>query len=329
MRVAIPHGHIGLWDGSSRYITDVAGLFASHGHAVTVFSESCARQLPEGVASRQLQQLGDDDEFDLLYGSDLRVLPALFERSARFFYAPLDVLASSATLERWALDRCERLLRFTVPAVEILERTYAVPLRAKSLVAVYVSLDSEGLPEPLYPRPQPAQLLWVGRLIPSKNVGFLIRAAALLRTADWQLVIAGDGPDRQALERQTQQLGLQGQVEFCGHEAALGPRFDSASLFLTASRQEHYSLTLMEAYAHGLPCIGLAPDGEQIFNAIPEQIVHGRTGLVVRHERELAQAVDELLGDEERRQQMARRGWQRKQNEFTNERFWQALQGAL
>lgn len=330
MNIAFAHGHIGSWDGSSRYIVDVAQLFRAHGHQVTVFCDECTRELPAGLVVRPLGELGPDERFDLAYGSDLALLPALVERSERFFYAPLDVLATSPELERWALQRCDRLLRFTQPAVDILERTYDLPLQHKSLVTVFVSQEYEALPPPIFERPRPAQLLWVGRLIPSKNVGFLLRAVALLTSTDWQLVIAGDGPERQSLEDLCEQLDITHKVEFCGHEVDLSPRFETASLFLTASRQEHYSLTVMEAYSRGIPCLGLGRDSEaSIFNACNEQILERRTGYVIHSEQELAQRIDELLGDEPRRRAMAQRGWERKLDEFTNERFWQALHAAL
>lgn len=329
MNVALAHGDIGAWDGSSRYIVDVAELFAQHGHDVSLFCDHCSRELPAGIVARALSGLQPGERFDLLYGSDLALLPTLAEHASRFFYTPLDVLASSPERERWALQNCDRLLRFTRPAVDLLERTYDLPLQHKSLVAVYVSQEYERLAAPRFDRPKPAQLLWVGRLLPAKNVGFLIRAAALLNSPDWRLVIAGDGPERQALQDLARHLGLDERVDFCGHEADLSRRFDSASLFLTASRQEHYSLTVMEAYSRGLPCLGLASDGEQIFNACDEQILDGRTGYVVRNERELAERIDELLRDEDTRFAMAQRGWHRKQDEFTNEHFWTALQTAL
>lgn len=329
MKVALAHGEIGPWDGSSRYIVDVAAMFAANGHEVSLFCERCSRQLPEGIVPRPLSGLQPGERFDLLYGSDLDLLPALAERATRFFYAPLDVLAASPERERWALQRCERVLRFTHRAVQLLERTYGLLLQHKSLVAVYVSQEYERHAAPRFRRPRPAQLLWVGRLIPSKNVGFLIRSAALLMSNDWRLVIVGDGSERAALREQSDDLDLGDQVEFCGHEADLSGRFDSASMFLTASLQEHYSLTVMEAYSRGLPCLGLAPDDGQVFNACDEQILNGVTGYVVSDESDLAWRIDELLEDEDTRLGMAQLGWQRKRDKFTSEHFWAALQAAL
>jgi len=329
VRVAIAHGELGAWDGSSRYIVDVAELFARHGHQVSLLCRRCARELPAGLRVQRPDELAAGQRFDLLYGSDLELLPELAPRAARFFYAPLDVLAACPERERWALQHCQRLLRFTRGAVTLLERAYDLPLRAKSLVAVYVSRAYEQLPEPTLQRPSPPELLWIGRLIPSKNVAFLIRAAARLQAPSWRLVIAGDGPERPALQALAQRLGLAGRVQFLGHEPDLSARLARACLLLTASRREHYSLTLMEAAAHGVPCIGLAPDGDMVINACDEQIIHGRTGYLIADEGDMSRRIDELLCHEPRRAVMAHRAWERKRDAFTLDGFWDALQAGL
>jgi len=329
VRVAVAHGDLGAWDGSSRYIADVAGLFAEDGHEVSLICHRCTRELPAGLVPRHPDELAADERFDLLYGSDLGLLAALEPRANRFFYAPLDVLGSSRDLERWALQRCDRLLRFTHAAVDILERTYDMELHAKSVIAVYVSRAFEDLPEPRWARSTPPELLWVGRLIDTKNVAFLVRAVALLESPAWRLVIVGDGPERSALEQQVERADLAGYVQFVGHAPDSSPYFTSASLFLTASTSDHYSLTLMEAASHGVPCIGLAPDGSQIFNACDEQILDGLSGYLVSDEQQMARRIDGLLNDESARVAMARRAWERKNDEFSVQRFWTAVEAAL
>ncbi|MFZ1428228.1 MAG: glycosyltransferase family 4 protein [Geminicoccaceae bacterium] len=61
-------------------------------------------------------------------------------------------------------------------------------------------------------------LVFAGRLIPRKGVAFLLDAVAMLkaRHAGLNLTIAGDGPERGALETRCQQLGIGPQVTFTG-----------------------------------------------------------------------------------------------------------------
>ncbi len=320
------HDRLGAWDGSSRYIVDVAELFLLHGHEVVLVSRQCERALPPGLQRLRPEQL---TPVDLVYGSDLALLREVQHLAKRFFYAPLDALAADAALERWALEACDRVLRFTPAALSLLERTYDMCLKSKALLAVYVSRAFEDSPRPEFQRPRPAQLLWVGRLIPSKDVAFLLRAVARLSSSAWTLRVVGDGPCRAELELQCAQLGIAAEVQFEGHLADVAECFRSASVFLTASRSEHYSLTLLEAAAHGVPCIGLQPDGESIINACPEQIVAGHTGYIVRDEDEMARRVEQLLTDEATRRVLAENAWSRKQREFPLEAFWKALESAV
>jgi len=70
---------------------------------------------------------------------------------------------------------------------------------------------------PHAPRQGPLQLIYVGRLVPYKACDLAIRAAApLLRTGRARLNIVGDGPERRALERLAEDLGIDDAVAFRG-----------------------------------------------------------------------------------------------------------------
>jgi glycosyltransferase involved in cell wall biosynthesis len=293
--------------------------------------------------------------FDVLLGSDLlllKPLAALHGPGVRFIYTPLSMIAPIeirsyqlgglrgaigvwlyGRLQRWALERCDRVVRFTPSAMRALERYYGLDLSAKELVAVYVSREFEAAPEaaaPIsYERPRPAELLWVGRLVKSKNVDFLLRAAARLRSSDWVLKVCSDGPERPALEALAGTLGIAARVRFLGAVNDLNAEYRTASLLLTGSVLEQYSLTVMEAYSFGVPCIGLRPDWQTVFNSNEDQIVDGVTGFVVGNEQEMADRIDNLLADESRRQGMAREALAMKQRGFDFETFYHQLSAAL
>jgi glycosyltransferase involved in cell wall biosynthesis len=294
--------------------------------------------------------------FDAILGSDLLFLRALVDqagRETRLVYTPLSMIAPLEIasyqldrmrswtgarlyhrLQRWALRRADRVVRFTPGALRALESYYSTDLTAKRVVAVYVSREFDGTSATAigdgtsFERPRPRELLWIGRLVRSKRVDFLLRAASRLRSKDWVLRICSDGPERQSLEAQAVTLGLGAKVEFLGSVKDVAELYSRASIFLTASVLEQYSLTLMEAYAFGVPCIGIRPDWETVFNSNEDQIVDGVTGFVVDDETEMADRIDELLADEDKRQEMARRCLAMK-HQYGFEEYYQLLKATL
>lgn len=318
-RVLVVAPRLGPDDGTSRVLADVAELLAEEGCAVDVACPACDRALPAGVMRR-----APDGRYDVVCGSDPGMLLAHAARAGRVVYAPLDLLAADGAAEREALARCDALWRFTPGAVRVLEDEYGLALADKGVVAPYVTRAFEDA-EPPASRPAPPRLLWVGRLIETKDVAFLLRAVARLRTAAWRFDVCGDGPERPALEETARALDIADRVVFRGFVRDLRPSYEAASLFLTASRLEHFSLTLVEAYAFGVPCLGRRPDGARVRNACAEQILDGETGYLFTTEHELAARVDELLTDEPKRAVFGRAGRARKDRDFSFSVFRRAL----
>ena len=106
-------------------------------------------------------------------------------------------------------------------------------------------------------------VLYVGRVAHEKNIGFLLDAFVELRRAQPQalLVIAGEGPARQSLYTQVQQLGLARDVAFVGYldrERGLADCYAAAAAFVFASRTETQGLVLLEAMAQGCAVVSTA-----------------------------------------------------------------------
>ena len=130
-----------------------------------------------------------------------------------------------------------------------------------SLIPNFPALpDGPKLDRGSYGTPDDAPLaLALGRLHPNKGLDILIRAA---ETVPGLFVwIAGEGPERETLQRLTDELGLGGRVKF------LGWRNDRASLFKTAdvcvypSREEPFGNVVVEAWASGTPLLTTASTG--------------------------------------------------------------------
>lgn len=109
------------------------------------------------------------------------------------------------------------------------------------------------------PRPPGSTMLCAGRLEPVKGFDILIAAFAEIADAlpDARLVIAGEGSEREALERQADDAGVSGRIDFAGFldREALRAAYREADLFVMPSRSEGFPIALLEAMATGLPFV--------------------------------------------------------------------------
>ncbi|HTU84579.1 MAG TPA: glycosyltransferase family 4 protein [Solirubrobacteraceae bacterium] len=137
-------------------------------------------------------------------------------------------------------------------------------------------------------------VLCVGRLHNAqKRLSDVMRAVALLPDT-WRLRIAGNGPDRPTLERLSEELGLQGRVEYLGFVSEgtkLRDLYRSASVVALPSAYEGLPMVLLEAMSCGTPVVG------SDIPAIAEVIERGRTGILVPvgDPRRLAEALSEAV----------------------------------
>jgi teichuronic acid biosynthesis glycosyltransferase TuaC len=144
----------------------------------------------------------------------------------------------------------------------------------------------------------PLLLVTVGHLVARKRHADVLRAMALLRDRRPGLRsrIVGDGPERGALQRLADDLGIAGRVEFTGrleHAEALR-RAREGSLFVLPSVDEAFGVAYVEAMAAGLPAIGCSGEPG------PEEIAAAGGGirLVAAGDTEaLADEIDALAGD--------------------------------
>ena len=102
----------------------------------------------------------------------------------------------------------------------------------------------------------------MGRLSPEKGFDLLIDAFARLAAqhADWRLEIAGEGPERDALQRQIDAAGLQPQVQLVGWVSDPERFLSRSALFVMSSRYEGFPVALLEAMACGVPVISFDCD---------------------------------------------------------------------
>jgi glycosyltransferase involved in cell wall biosynthesis len=114
--------------------------------------------------------------------------------------------------------------------------------------------------------PQRPVALFVGRVAHEKNIDFLVRMLARLRTKvpDVLLIIAGEGPAESHIRQLVSSLGLDANVLFKGYmdrTTTLLDCYNAADAFVFASRTETQGLVLLEAMAQGTPVVSTAVMG--------------------------------------------------------------------
>jgi 1,2-diacylglycerol 3-alpha-glucosyltransferase len=151
-------------------------------------------------------------------------------------------------------------------------------------------------------------VLNVGRVAFEKNLDFLLRMHAQVCRLNPRalLVIAGEGPARNALQKQAAQLGIAAQCLFVGNldrEQGLNDCYAAADVFVFASRTETQGLVLLEAMAQGRPVVSTACLGTR------SVLARGSGACVVDEiESEFATAVISVLADKGRARAMGEKG---------------------
>lgn len=169
-------------------------------------------------------------------------------------------------------------------------------------------------------------LLSVGHMTARKGFDLVLEALALLHAPDLSLVIAGDGEEREALERQAERLGLRGRVFFPGAvlNRDLPDWYSAADLFVLASSREGWPNVLCEAQAMGLPVVATRVWG------VPEIVDSPSLGILVeeRTTEALRRALEQALQTSWDRAHIEARGRQRTWDQVS-EKLRPILEGAL
>lgn len=198
-------------------------------------------------------------------------------------------------LDRWSLPRAlglvtvcgpfrDQLVGRGIESGRIIVRHNAVQPFERPPEAVLASAD--------VPRDMPL-LVQIGRLSHEKGHLDLLAALASLRALRWHLVIVGEGPERNAIERAVASLGLQDRVTLAGHQNDVRPYLAMARIFVMPSHSEGSPNAMLEAMSAGVPVVASAVGG------IPELVLDGYSALLgpARDPGHLASRLERLLGD--------------------------------
>jgi glycosyltransferase involved in cell wall biosynthesis len=171
-------------------------------------------------------------------------------------------------------------------------RLFAISANVAGRVESSTGLKAEVLPHP----PQALEyrcddygdfVLSVNRLDRAKRIDLLLEAVA--RDGSLEVVIAGDGPDRERLERLAQDRGLDGRARFTGRitEAELADLYAHCLAVYYAPVDEDYGMVPLEAFLSEKPVLTTTDAGGPL-----EVVSDGSTGLVVTPDAaEIARAL--------------------------------------
>ncbi|MFC0396822.1 glycosyltransferase family 4 protein [Paraburkholderia rhizosphaerae] len=146
-------------------------------------------------------------------------------------------------------------------------RTVVLSFFAMSLLRTHgLAAKAAVVPNPYQPGPQPGErlalpanehiVLVMGRLVPGKGILESVRALSHL-PASYRMIVAGDGPLRNQIEKEAVLLGLAGRVEFPGWVSGGDKEvlLRRASVFCLPSTVDSFGMSFIEAQCHDVAIV--------------------------------------------------------------------------
>jgi glycogen(starch) synthase len=216
--------------------------------------------------------------------------------------------AASRRILRLALRRADAITACSAQTLAEAEGWFGEPFGPRSSV-IHNGVDPGELRRAA-PHGEPEPYVFaIGRHVPQKGFDILIRAFAQLveRPAfRHQLLLAGDGAERAALEHLCDELGLSARVTFLGgtDRSRTASLFRGADAFVLPSRHEPFGIVNLEAMAAGVPVVATDVGG------VPEFVVDGESGLLVPpgDAAAMAQAIARVTDDPSLQSRLAAAG---------------------
>lgn len=262
--------------GTERYVSDVARLQAGAGHDVTVI----------GGRPDRMRQASHEVRWQAATSVPVACARLLASGRRDIVHAHLSYAELAAVLTRpMHRGRVISTRHIAAHRGKTWQGAVAAPLVARSIdieiaISSYVAAALERLPHVILrdgvtsvttPYAETSRtVLLLQRLAPEKDTATALHAWGLSGMADrgWRLLVAGEGPERQALERLTVELGLTA-VSFLGQVADVQGLLSRTGLLMAPAPGEPLGLSVLEAMAHGVPVLAAASGGH--LETLPEK----------------------------------------------------------
>ncbi|MFL5597567.1 MAG: glycosyltransferase [Gemmatimonadaceae bacterium] len=239
---------------------------------------------PNGVVGTWVGGLAHIPLVTTLHGTDVRLVRTVGVAKPLFGHV-LKHSAAVTTVSRWLKEETEALVSDVHPTVA------PMPV-ATNLFAPGASRDGQ-------------RLLFVGRLSDQKGVSHILHAMSLMKTPA-TLDVVGDGPNRDALKRLTQELGLGPRIQWHGNlsQSRLPAFYQQASAVVLPSVDEGLGLVAVESLLCETPVVAFDSGG------LRDVVQNEKTGLLVKagDRAALARALDDLLTRDEKGRDLGRAG---------------------
>ncbi|WP_316172592.1 glycosyltransferase [Bradyrhizobium sp. SZCCHNRI2049] len=348
-----------LFGGAPSVIRDIcAGLKNAFTACVLVCSKSNGQRriVVNGVTIERVRSFGDVCSLPAAPTYPLRLWRQVADHDLLALHAPFPLadlmlalglgrdrplvvhyhadIASHAGL-RWFV---EQLLRRTLRRADAIIVSNAILLYNSPLLQEFAAkchVVPFGVDASKYDWPEPRDndaaerdrgrlVLACGQLVPYKGFDVLVRAAVGHRFEVW---IIGEGPERARLERMIHSLGVADRVRLLGSapKAKLASLMCTADVFVLPSltNAETFGIAQLEAMAAGRPIINTWLD-----TAVPRVARHGIEAITVppgNHVR-LAEAIETLLRDPERRWRMGHAARLRATTQYSVDAFGKGIE---
>jgi glycosyltransferase involved in cell wall biosynthesis len=160
---------------------------------------------------------------------------------------------------------------------------------------------------------------WVGRMTGVKRTDDVLEALRLLRGrgVDAVLVLVGDGPDREHVERRASELGIVRSCLFLGYQEDVSGWYRAFDAMILPSANEGTPVVVIEALAAGCPVVATSVGG------VPDVVREGVDGFLVppRDTEALAERLVRLAEDPELRARMGAAGRESVPSRYAVERL--------
>lgn len=160
---------------------------------------------------------------------------------------------------------------------------------------------------------------FVGRLSKEKGADIFLQVAARVAVTvpNAKFVLVGEGPEREALESQIDELGIRDKVVLVGRRNDMPSVYASVDLMVLPSRDEGMPMAVLEGMSSGLPWVAAA------VGDVPKIIQNGKTGILAPPGDidSLAAGVISLLQNAEERRRLGEAARRQVEEEFSAERM--------